>query len=312
MNINHRISNTTIRQSVSFTGRGLHTGNVTRITLIPCYDNKGIYFVRNDRNPTKNVIYTNFINVSDSKYSTYLTNQHGVSVHTIEHLLSALSICRIDNVRIETDGAEIPMTAGGAKDFVSTIFNAGVNDLSSDRRAIWIKQPIAVSDGDMGAILLPNPVSRFTVRIDYPGATVSSLYYTVALLGDNYFFDIVFARTFKFTNQLEDRRQQGLQSGASLISAALGGTNQYKNSSIMTRHNELVRRKILGAIGDLSLAGMPIMGHYLAYKADRSLNRKLLRKMFQEKGSWTNLPTAVTKPNFFNSTRSKKTMLALH
>lgn len=297
MDTNHRFYNSTIREPLSFTGKGMHTGGIVNVTLLPSYENQGVYFVRNDVDPARNIIYTSFQNVSDSKHSTYLSNQYGVAVFTIEYLLAALSVCRIDNVRIEIDSAEVPLTAGGAKDFVTAIHRVGVAYLHTSKQAIWINEPIAVRHGTKGAILIPNPVPRVTVRVDYP-TSIKSLYYTVSLLGDQFFYDIVFARTFKHVNQIEDRRHQGLKSDSSLIKAALGGSQGLGTSDLMRRHNELVRRKILAAIGDLSLAGKPIMGHYLAYKANHNLNRKLLKKMFRDKHAWTNMAIETGEQKF--------------
>ena len=277
---------TTIRESVSFVGVGLHTGEVSQLTLKPSLDSRGIYFIRKDVKAGNNIIDANWQNVSDTRLSTNLSNTDGVSVCTVEHLMSALSACGIDNIRIELDGPEVPIMDGSAEAFVSTIRSVGVSYLSLPKQGIWITQPVVVTDGDKYAMLLPHSVPRMTVCIDFPNSVIGSQCYSVSLESDNYFDDIAFARTFGFADQIDELKNQGLVKGGSLINAVLIDGHQVVNPEGLRANNEFVRHKVLDAVGDLALAGTQIMGHYFAYKAGHALNQKLLKELFRETSSW--------------------------
>lgn len=139
----HRV---TVREPVSFIGVGLHTGKLAKITLKPSIDQRGIFFVRTDVTPGQGLIEAGWYNVSDTTLSTNLSNQFGVTVNTVEHLMSALIACGIDNVRIEVDGPEIPIMDGSAEVFVEAIMSTGKSYLKAPKQGIWIEQPVVVTE----------------------------------------------------------------------------------------------------------------------------------------------------------------------
>lgn len=287
MNTTYKYNRATIRKPVSFIGIGLHTGKLTTVSLKPSIDQRGIYFVRTDAHPGQGVIDASWSNVSDTVLSTNLSNQFGVGVNTVEHLMSALIACGIDNVKIEVDGPEIPIMDGSAEVFVEVIKNAGKSYLKSPKQGIWIEKPVVVSEGDKFAMLMPHSVPRVSMCIDFPDTAIGAQCYSVTLEEDAYFEDIAYARTFGFADQVDALKEQGLAKGGSLINAIVVDGEKILNPEGLRVENEFVRHKILDVVGDMSLAGAPIIGHYYAYKAGHSLNQKLLKKMFSQSSAWT-------------------------
>lgn len=287
MDTNYKYHRATVREPVSLIGVGLHTGKLTTVCLKPSIDEKGIYFVRTDVPPGQGVIDASWYNVSSTVLSTNLSNELGVSVATVEHLMSALIACGIDNVRIEVDGPEIPIMDGSAEVFVEIIQCGGKSYLKAPKQGIWIEKPVVVSDGDKFAMLMPHSVPRVSMCIDFPGTAIGSQCYSVTLEDEQYFDEIAYARTFGFAEQVEAMKAQGLAQGGSLINAVVVDGKKILNPEGLRVENEFVRHKILDVIGDMSLAGAPIIGHYYAYKAGHRLNQKLLTKLFSDTTSWT-------------------------
>jgi len=300
MEPNYKYHKTTVREPVSFIGVGLHTGKLTSVSLKPSIDEKGIYFVRTDVQPGQGVIDASWYNVSSTVLSTNLSNEYGVGVSTVEHLMSALIASGIDNVRIEVDGPEIPIMDGSAEVFVENLRSGGKNYLKAQKQGIWIERPIVVNEDDKFAMLMPHSVPRVSMCIDFPGTVIGAQCYSVTLEDESYFDEIAYARTFGFADQVEAMKEQGLALGGSLINAVLVEGENILNPDGLRVENEFVRHKILDVIGDMSLAGAPIIGHYYAYKAGHSLNQKLLKKLFSETSAWTQTSLKEGKERFAN------------
>jgi len=300
MDTNYKYHRTTVREPVSFIGIGLHTGQLTTVSLKPSIDAKGIYFVRTDVPTGQGVIDASWYNVSSTVLSTNLTNEYGVGVATVEHLMSALIACGIDNVRIEVDGPEVPIMDGSAEVFVELIRSGGKSYLKAPKQGIWIEKPIVVNEGDKYAMLMPHSVPRVSMCIDFPGTAIGAQCYSVTLEDESYFDEIAYARTFGFADQVEAMKAQGLAQGGSLINAVVVEGEKILNPEGLRVENEFVRHKILDVIGDMSLAGSPIIGHYYAYKAGHSLNQKLLQKLFSEASAWTKTSLEEGKERFAN------------
>ena len=192
MEAKYKYLRATVREPISFIGVGLHSGKIAKVNLIPSVDKRGIYFVRTDAHPGQGVIDARWYNVSDASLSTSLSNDFGVSVNTVEHLMSALIACGIDNVRIEVSGAEIPVLDGSAEVYVEAIMSVGKSYLQSPKQGIWIEQPIVVSEGDKYAMLMPHSVPRVSLCIDFPGTAIGSQCYSATLQGKRYFEDIAY------------------------------------------------------------------------------------------------------------------------
>ena len=296
----YKYNRSTLHETVSFIGVGLHTGKIAKVSLKPSVDKRGIFFVRTDVQPGTGDIDASWYNVSDTHLSTNLSNQYGVTVSTVEHLMSALISCGIDNVRVEIDGPEIPIMDGSAEVFVEAIRAVGKSYLNEPKQGIWIEKPLVVTEGDKYALLVPHSVPRVSMCIDFPGTAIGSQCYSVTLEGEKYFEDVAYARTFGFADQVEALKAQGLAQGGSLINAIVVDGNKILNPEGLRVENEFVRHKVLDAVGDMSLAGAPIIGHYYAYKAGHSLNQKLLKKLFSETSAWTQTTLEEGKSRFAN------------
>jgi len=290
MNTQYRYNRSTLRDSVSFIGVGLHTGRTTKITLKPSVDKRGIYFVRKDVAPGTDVIDAQWHNVSNTFLSTNLSNQWGVSVNTVEHLMAALQATGIDNLRIEIDGPEIPIMDGSSEVFVKTIQSVGKSYLTKSKEAIWITQPIIITDEDRFAIFMPHSIPQVTMCIDFPNTVIGSQCYSLKLQDNNFAESVAYARTFGFTEQVKGLKEKGLVQGGSLINAILVDGQKIINPEGLRVENEFVRHKVLDAVGDIALAGSPIIGHYYAYKAGHQLNHKLLQKLFSDTSTWSKMP----------------------
>ena len=283
----HTIFQRTLKQPVSFVGLGLHSGIKSRITLKPCKDTTGIFFRRKDVPAQQSLIAARWHKVTDTILSTGLSNRYGVSISTVEHLMAALRLCGIDNLAIEVDGPEIPIMDGSAKPFVDTLLTIGTRPTSEPRKAICIRKAVEVHDGESYAMLLPDTQPRVTVSIDFSEPAIGAQTLAVNIDDQSMRQRIAPARTFGFMDQIEDLRSKGLALGGSLNNAILVDNHRIVNPEGLRFEDEFVRHKVLDAIGDLSLIGMPVIGHYHALKGGHLLNKLLIRKFLSDKSAWS-------------------------
>jgi UDP-3-O-[3-hydroxymyristoyl] N-acetylglucosamine deacetylase len=277
----------TLAGPFTYVGRGLHSGHKVVMRLLPAAADSGIRFVRTDVAPEQSVIAAHWKNVSDTQLCTGLTNTHGVSVHTVEHLLAALRGCEIDNAVIELDAPEVPIMDGSAEPFVSLIRHIGIVSQEAARRAILIQRPVAAAAGEKFAVLLPHPAPWVTVEIAFPTSAIGSQRLSVSLDAETFARDIAPARTFGFAHEIDKLRQHGLARGGSLRNAILIDGNRIVNEEGLRFHNEFVRHKILDCVGDLSLLGMPVIGHLVTFKCGHALSHELLRELDRERDAWS-------------------------
>ena len=283
----HIVEQRTIRRAASFVGIGLHSGRKTTLTIRPNHDSTGIYFQRTDIHDGTGLIAARWYNVSDTTLSTTVSNEHGVSVSTIEHLMAALAGCGVDNAIIDIDGPEVPIMDGSAEPFATSIEQYGTVSIQVPRNAIWIQHPIEVRDGDKYALLLPASKQRITLSIDFPGTAIGAQTYSIELVNEAFMHHIARSRTFGFSEQLKQLRSRGLALGGSLNNAVLVDGDRIINREGLRFDDEFVRHKVLDAYGDLALAGVPIIGHYYAHKSGHALNQRLISKLFESHASWS-------------------------
>jgi UDP-3-O-[3-hydroxymyristoyl] N-acetylglucosamine deacetylase len=281
------LTQTTLREPISFVGIGLHSGSKVSMTLRPAAENSGVVFVRKDAPLGQGEVPAIWYNVFETHMSTAITNEYGYSVNTIEHLMAAFRGCGIDNVEIELDGPEVPILDGSALPYCTIIETAGRQIQNAPRRAIWIRKPIAVHKGEKYAILVPDNSSRITVEIDFPGTMIGQQKRSIDLVNGSFSRELAAARTFGFKNDVESMLESGLALGGSLRNAILVDGERVVNPEGLRFTDEFVRHKMLDCLGDLSLVGMPIFGHYLAHKPGHDLNNSLIRKLYSERDSWT-------------------------
>ena len=275
----------TLSAPILIKGIGLHTGIKVSVKLLPAADDFGIKFYRTDLD-NNNIIDAKWSNVSNTQLSTTISNNFGVSVSTIEHLMSALSGLHIDNLKIEIDGPEVPIMDGSSKDFVNLMESIPIKILNKKRQIIKIKKHIKVFSEDSSVELKPNNQFSIDFEIDFPSKVISRQSCQLQLINGNYKSDIASARTFGFEKDVDTLRSNGLALGGSLDNAVVVGENKILNKDGLRFKDEFVRHKILDSIGDLYLAGAPIQGYFYGNKSGHYLNNLLLKSLFSDENNY--------------------------
>jgi len=283
---NHKNNNQqTISNSISVKGIGLHTGNPVELTLEPAAVDNGIKFIRVDKK-NDNVIEAIWSNVSETVLSTTISNSYGLKISTIEHLMSALSGLHIDNLNIYINANEVPIMDGSSKPFVELIEEIGIKQQDKKRKLLNVKKSIEVAENNTSVKIVPNNQFSIDFEIDFPSKIVSKQSCQLQLINGNYKTDIAAARTFGFEKDVKYLRSNGLALGGSLDNAVDVGENEILNKDGLRYTDEFVRHKILDSIGDLYLAGSPIIGYFYGNKSGHYLNNQLLRKLFSDKSNY--------------------------
>lgn len=278
----------TLKTHALLTGIGLHTGAETKLVIKPANAGTGIVFVRTDVTDRDNVIPAKWNRVVDTRLCTVIGNEAGVTVGTIEHIMAALAACAIDNAVIELDGPEVPILDGSSAQFIAAIELSGRRGLTAPRKAIKILQEVTLTDGDKAVTLKPSVGMRFQSDIDFKHPAIGFQSYSLDLLEGRFHEDVSDARTFGFLHEVSYLRQQGLALGGSLDNAIVldqqAGT--VLNPEGLRYADEFARHKLLDAVGDLYLAGGPILGTYHGIKAGHALNNQILRALFAQEDSY--------------------------
>ncbi len=223
--------------------------------------------------------------MTETRLCTVITNRHGVTVSTIEHLLSAFAALGLDNATIEINGPEVPIMDGSAIHFVEKLNVAGLSRQGAQRLALRIKKTVSYKEGDKETFLSPADGAFFGMEIDFDNPLIGRQKYTHALTESHYRSDIATARTFGFLPEIEQLKKLGFARGGSLDNAIVIDGDKILNPEGLRFRNEFVRHKILDAIGDLYLAGAHLIGHYHGVKAGHAMNNKLLRTLFLTPGA---------------------------
>lgn len=276
----------TIATPIKAVGIGLHSGRKATLHLKPAPVDSGIVFVRVDLDPVA-LIPAKALNISDTRLASVLqVGEHRVS--TVEHLLSACAGLGIDNLLIEIDCEEVPIMDGSAASFLFLIQSAGLQEQEAPRKFLHIKKTVEVRDGDKVARLEPHFGYKldFTIDFKHPAVDKTGQRFAIDFADTSYVKEIGRARTFGFAHEVEALREIGLARGGSLDNAIVLDEHRILNNEELRYDDEFVRHKILDAIGDLYLAGNPIIGAYVAEKSGHALNNLLLRKMFDEPDSY--------------------------
>lgn len=276
----------TLKSKIECRGVGLHSGSVITMALCPAEVNAGIVFVRTDLPSGSNEIPVLFDRVVDTRLCTVVGNESGASVGTIEHVMSALRACNIDNVRIEINGGEAPIMDGSAMPFVEMIQSAGVVAQAAMRKSIKVLKDVRYEEGGKWVSLRPSDISVFEGEIDFAQPVIGRQKFSVSLLNGNFVHDIASARTFGFQHEVEAMRAAGLARGGSLDNAIVLSDTSVLNKDGLRFSDEFIRHKLLDAIGDLYLAGAPILGAYDSYKGGHYMNNMLLKTLFADQGNY--------------------------
>jgi UDP-3-O-[3-hydroxymyristoyl] N-acetylglucosamine deacetylase len=272
----------TICSKQVISGIGLHSGEMINLSMSPLQENSGIVFKRYDISEN-NIIDAKFFNVSNTKLCTEISNESGVKVATIEHIMAALWGMNIDNALIEVSGPEVPAMDGSSKEFIKLIKNSSIQKQSKKRKYLKILNTISVDKDGKQIIIDTSDDFQIDFDIDFDHKSIGHQNYT---LSDSNQFEkeIGNARTFGFYNEVEVLKKNGLAMGASLKNTIGLNENGIMNSDGLRCKNEFVKHKILDCIGDLFLSGYRIVGNIKANKAGHNLNNEMLKKIFSTPG----------------------------
>lgn len=276
----------TLRRAIKGIGTGLHTGKQISFTLRPAKPNTGIMFHRTDLDvPISILAHAN--SVGDTQLATTLIKE-GVRISTIEHLMSAFSGLGIDNAHVDLHGEEVPIMDGSASPFVFLIESAGVEAQAAPKRFIRIQKAVEVKEGDKYARLDPFASSKvsFTIDFAHPAIQATTQSMSIDISRTTYIKEISRARTFGFLSQIEALKAKNLIRGGSLDNALVFDEEKVLNEGGLRYVDEVVRHKLLDAIGDIYLLGAPMIGAYTGYKSGHELNNKLIRALLLDESAW--------------------------
>lgn len=277
---------TTLRAPVTFDGIGVHSGAPASITLKPSSANSGIVFLRKyaDGAPAQ-LIHAKHTKVSATELCTVIGNG---AVSTIEHLMSACMGLSLDNVLVEIDGPEMPIMDGSAAEFVTAIEATGLVTLGATRRYLRVLRPVRIENGRAFAELRPSEEAgfRLDVEIDFPSQVIGRQRKVFDLEPSAYAREISRARTFGFMRDVEQLWKAGFALGASLDNTVAVGEDKVINPEGLRYGDEFVRHKVLDAIGDLALAGYPILGEFRSYCGGHKMNVRILEALFADRANY--------------------------
>ena len=275
------LSQSTIAKKVSFSGVGIHTGNKVKMSVLPSAPNSGIVFKRTDL-IHNNIIIPNFENVSEATLCTTVSNQFGVKVSTIEHLMAAFLGLGIDNAVVELDSQEVPILDGSARDFVKILKDTGLKNSDVPIKLIKINNHVELEDGDKYiSIDKSNTTLEIEFEINYQNKVIKKQKNKISVFEDN-LDDIFNSRTFCLYEDIEKLQKIGLGKGGSLNNAIVVKDDKILNENGLRNESEFVNHKILDCMGDLYLTGYRMIGSLKCTHGGHSLTNKLLRKVFND------------------------------
>ena len=276
----------TIKEKISLKGIGLHTGKNVEINLLPSEPNSGIIFKRTDLN-RNNIIIPMFNNVVDTTLCTTLSNEHGVKVSTIEHLMGALYGLGIDNLLVEINSQELPILDGSAKIFVEKILSSGIKSSTTPIKLIKINKKVTYQEGEKKISLDKSKVaSEIDFEINFQNQIIGKQRNKLNIFNDE--LESIFeSRTFCLYEDVEKLKKAGLAKGGSLENAVVVGENKILNDGGLRNTCEFVNHKILDCMGDLYLSGYRIVGSLITSQGGHGLTNKILRKLFSDNSNFT-------------------------
>ena len=277
---------TTLASSVSFDGIGLHSGAPVHLVMHPAPAGHGIVFRRSDVTGPDARVPALWDRVTPSKLCTLLANDEGVSVSTVEHLMAALAGLGITNALIEIDGPEVPILDGSAAPFVRAIRAVGLRAQSAGLRAIRVLRPVEVREGAALARLEPAPTLEIDFAIDFAEAAIGKQEKRLKMSNGAFVRELMDSRTFCRLADVEAMRANGLAQGGTFENAVVIEGDTVLSPGGLRHADEAVRHKMLDAMGDLALAGAPLMARYVGNRAGHALTNKLLRALFADPTAW--------------------------
>ncbi len=297
----------TINDPVKFTGIGLHSGQIVNISINPSEPNSGIVFKRVDLK-NNNLIFPSFANVTNTSLNTTISNDFGVRVSTIEHLMGALFGLGIDNALIEIDNEEVPILDGSAKEFIEKLIISGLKQSEVPIKIIKIKKKISFNEGERSISIEPSKLSLdINFQLKYDNPVIGNQKNKVNVYEDD-LNDIFNSRTFCLYEDIEKIKKNGLAKGGSLDNAVVVKGSEILNKEKLRNSKEFVNHKILDCIGDLYTSGYRIVASVNCSQGGHYLTNQLLKKVFQNKENFSiieiqerNLPHTIINKSLLRS-----------
>ncbi|OUS07296.1 UDP-3-O-[3-hydroxymyristoyl] N-acetylglucosamine deacetylase [Rhodobacterales bacterium 52_120_T64] len=277
---------TTLKSTFTMVGSGLHSGRPARLRVMPAPADFGVEFRRVDVTDMDNRIPARFSLVNDTQLCTRLSNEAGVEIATVEHLMAALAGCGVHNAIVEIDGPEVPIMDGSAARFVKEILSAGVVELHTPVKVLRILKTISVSEADAFAELSPSEDFEIDFEISFADKAIGQQKHTLNMKNGSFVRELSDCRTFCMFSDVEYMKSIGLARGGSLANAVVIDDGKVLNPEGYRRVDECVRHKMLDALGDLALAGVPVIGRYHGIRAGHRMTNLLLRAVFSAPDSY--------------------------
>ncbi len=276
---------TTIKSDLRFEGVGLHSGRPARMTIRPAAAEQGVWFRRSDIQVGDSLVPARWDAVETTPLCTRLRNRAGVAVSTVEHVMAALAGTGIHNALIEIDGPEVPILDGSAAPFVQAILSRGVRKLGAPVRALEVLREVRVETEAGWAMLSPDDRLRIAFEIDFDDAAIGAQALSLDMSNGAFVRELCDSRTFCRQSDVDAMRAQGLALGGTLENAVVVDGARVLSPGGLRHADEPVRHKMLDALGDLALAGAPILGRYTGHRAGHAMTNALLRQLFAEPGA---------------------------
>lgn len=276
----------TLRTAVPLEGIGLHGGKAVTAVFRPAPAGTGIVFRRSDLPADVRTVPARYDLVTDTRLCTKLTNAAGASVGTVEHAMAALAGLGLTDVVVDVSGPEMPIMDGSSEEIVACLAEAGSVTLAAPLRAIRIRREVAVEDDGRLARLMPAPRFCMAFAVAFEEAAIGEQALSLTLTGDAFLRELADCRTFGRLAEVEGLRAHGLGLGGSLDNAIVVDRGRVLNPGGLRRPDEFVRHKMLDAVGDLALAGAPIVGRYEGVKSGHEMTNRLLRALFADPTAW--------------------------
>jgi UDP-3-O-[3-hydroxymyristoyl] N-acetylglucosamine deacetylase len=276
-------SQQTLKTPIGCRGVGLHSGRKVGMTLRPAHPDSGIVFRRTDAGAE---IRASWANTIAAPLCTMLSNGEGITIGTVEHLMAALAGSEIDNAVVELDGPEVPIMDGSAAPFLFLIECAGVAEQDAARRAVKVLKPVSVIEADATAELLPDHGFSMSFEIDFDNPLISRQDARVVFEAGTFKAEISRARTFGLLDEVDRLQAAGFGRGGSLDNVVVVSGDRVLNTGGLRYEDEFVRHKLLDALGDLYLAGGPIIGQFRGVRSGHGHTRQLLAALFADAEAW--------------------------
>lgn len=298
----------TLADSFVCLGRGLHSGLRVVMSVMPAEPDTGIEFLRRDVTHTDNLVLARWDKVTDTELSTTISNDSGIRVSTIEHLMAALNASGVDNARIVLDAPEVPIMDGSSAPFIEMIQKAGLVRQAAERQVIVINRPIGITENKASASYLPSAVPWLDMSIEFSQRLIGRQRLSLPFTSRLFCEEVAGARTFGFAEHLVALKRRGLARGSSLDNAILIENDKVVNCEGLRYADEFVRHKFLDAVGDLSLAGHYVIGHFKGHRSGHRMNNQLLRELFAS-NAWEMMPLRHAHDIWVDFMREQETLV---